>query len=121
MTTNLDTKLVEIFCKADDFCKKISTIPEAGRQKLSSKKHRNRPGKLSLSEIITILIFYQLYGSEDFKHFYMNTLQIHYKKDFPELVSYARFVRLIPRALYPMLMFLKTTRMGKTSGISFIT
>ena len=50
----------------------------------------------------------------------MNTLRVHYQKDFPNLVSYSRFVGLIPRALHPMLMFLTTTRMGKNSGISFI-
>ena len=120
MTTNLESKLIEIFCNADDFCKEFLTPTTPGSKQIRSKKYRNRKGKLSLSEIITILIFYQLYGAEDFKHFYMNTLKVHYQKDFPDLVSYARFVRLIPRALHPMLLFLKNTRMGKTSGISYI-
>ena len=120
MTTDLDTKLIEIFCKADDFCKELSTVQVENKRMIGGKKQRNRKGKLSLSEIITILIFYQLYGAEDFKHFYLNTLMNHYKKDFPDLVSYPRFVRLIPRVLMPMLLFLKHTRMGKVSGISFI-
>lgn len=120
MTTDLEPKLIEIFFNADNFCKEFSTIGVQNKKTIGSKKHRNRSGKLTLSEIITILIFYQLYGAEDFKHFYLNTLMRHYKKDFPDLVSYARFVRLIPRALMPMLLFLKCTRMGKTSGISFI-
>lgn len=120
MTTNLDTKLIEIFYNADEFCKEFVTMLAAKIKQIGNKKQRTRAGKLSLSEIITILIFYQLYGAEDFKHFYMNTMLRHYKKDFPDLVSYARFVRLIPRALCPMLMFLKHTRMGSNSGISFI-
>jgi len=120
MTTDLETKLVEIFCKADDFCKEFPNTEIQRTKKIGTKKNRNRKGKLTLSEIITILIFYQLYGAEDFKHFYLNTMMRHYKKDFPDLVSYARFVRLIPRALYPMLLFLKNTRMGNNSGISFI-
>ena len=107
MTTDLDSKLVEIFYKADNFCKEFLYSIAAQSKQISSKKHRNRAGKLSMSEIITILIFYQLYGAEDFKHFYMNTLQRHYKNDFPDLVSYNRFVQLIPR-------------MGSSSGISFI-
>ncbi len=117
MTTDLAPKLVEIFFNADNFYKEVlnNQCP-----KLFSKKHRNRKGKLSLSEIITILIFYQLYGAEDFKHFYMNTLLPHYKKDFPDLISYNRFVQLLPRALFPMVLFLKHTRMGRVSGISFI-
>ena len=120
MTTDLESKLMEIFFNADNFCKKLSTEQVENRKMNGSKKHRNRKGKLTLSEIITILIFYQLYGAEDFKHFYINTLMNHYKKDFPDLVSYPRFVRLIPRALMPLLLFLKYTRMGKISGISFI-
>lgn len=120
MTTDLETKLVEIFFKVDNFCKELSTDGVQNKAIQSSKKHRNRKGKLRMSEIITILIFYQLYGAEDFKHFYINTLMNHYKKDFPDLVSYQRFVRLIPRALMPMLLFLKHKRMGKISGISFM-
>jgi hypothetical protein len=120
MTTDLETKLVEIFFKVDNFCKELSTAGVQNKAVQSSKKHRNRKGKLRMSEIITILIFYQLYGAEDFKHFYINTLMNHYNKDFPDLVSYQRFVRLIPRALMPMLLFLKHTRMGKISGISFV-
>ncbi len=120
MTTDLETKLVEIFFKVDNFCKELLTAAVQNKAIRGSKKQRNRKGKLTLSEIITILIFYQLYGAEDFKHFYINMLMNHYKKDFPDLVSYPRFVRLIPRALMPMLLFLKHTRMGKVSGLSFI-
>lgn len=120
MTTDLDTKLVEIFYNADEFCKEYKSSLEANRKQISNKKQRNRAGKLTISEIISILIFYQLYGAEDFKHFYINTMQRQYKKDFPDLISYTRFVRLIPRALCPMLLFLKSKRMGKNSGISFI-
>lgn len=120
MTTDLESKLMEIFFNADNFCKKLSTEQIENKKMNGNKKHRNRKGKLTLSEIITILIFYQLYGAEDFKHFYINTLMNHYKKDFPDLVSYPRFVRLIPRALTPLVLFLKYTRMGNISGISFI-
>lgn len=120
MTTDLESKLMEIFFNADNFCKELSTSVVENKAMQGNKKHRNRKGKLTLSEIITILIFYQLYGAEDFKHFYINTLMNHYKKDFPDLVSYPRFVRLIPRALMPLLLFLKHTRMGKVSGVSFI-
>ena len=69
MTTDLESKLVEIFFKADNFCKELSTTGVQNKAVQSSKKHRNRKGKLTMSEIITILIFYQLYGAEDFKHF----------------------------------------------------
>jgi len=120
MTTDLGTKLIEIYCKVDNYCKEYTNILSSKNNQISNKKKRNREGNLTIREIITILIFYQLYGAEDFKHFYINTLIGHYKKDFPDLVTYSRFVSLIPRALYPMMMFLTNTRMGECNGISFI-
>lgn len=120
MTTDLESKLIEIYFNADNFCKELSTVRVENKKLTGSKKHRNRRGNLTMSEIITILIYYQLYGMEDFKHFYFNVLVRHHKKDFPDLISYSRFVQLIPRALMPLLLFLNNTRMGKVSGISFI-
>lgn len=119
MTTDLESKLVEIYFYADNFCKELSTMRVENKKITVGKKQRSRKGRLTMSEIITILIFYQLYGAKDFKHFYFMLLR-HHKKDFPDLISYPRFVRLIPRALLPMLLFLTRTRMGKVTGISFI-
>jgi hypothetical protein len=42
------------------------------------------------------------------------------KDAFPRLVSYNRFVELQQQALLPIVLFLKTCRMGKCTGISFI-
>ena len=84
MTTDLESKLVEIYFHADNFCKELSTMKVENNWMLGSKKQRNRNGKLTMGEIITILIFYQLYGAEDFKHFYLNSMLPHYRKDFPD-------------------------------------
>jgi hypothetical protein len=39
--------------------------------------------------------------------------------EFPHLVSYTRFVELMPAALWPLYLYLKT-RLGPVTGISFI-
>ena len=107
----------ETYCHVDDFCKEFCF----GREKnliTGGKKQRNRATQLSISEIVTILISFQTSGYRTFKQYYAY-LQQYYRAAFPGLVSYARFVRLIPRALIPATAFLQS-RMGTVTGISFV-
>ena len=46
-------------------------------------------------------------------------MQVHLTQDFPHLVSYTRFVALIPGVLLPLLAYLQS-RYGPCTGISFI-
>ena len=57
---------------------------------------RNRKGKLSESEVMTIMVCYHFGTFGNFKHYYMHFIQIHMKSYFPEAVSYNRFVELMP-------------------------
>ena len=108
---------VETYCQVDDFCKEFSY--ETTRKLISGKeKQRDRATKLSLSEIVTILISFQTSGYRTFKQYYAYLQQFH-RGAFPCLVSYSRFVRLIPRVLVPATAFLQS-RMGTVTGISFI-
>ena len=54
-----------------------------------------------------------------FKDFY--TLQVlpHWTSAFPNLVSYTRFVELVPWSIMPLMCMLQTT-FGEMTGISFI-
>jgi hypothetical protein len=115
------SNLVEIFCLADEFCKEFYKVVE-GRQLTDecSKKRRNKPSKLNDAEVITILIAFHLGGFRNLKHFYINYVQKHLQDDFPETVSYNRFVELQQKALLPMVLFLKTVRLGQGTGISFV-
>ena len=61
-------------------------------------RKRRRKGRLSMSEIMTILIAFQTSNFRDFKHFYLHLLA-HHRRDFPGLVRYHRFVELIPQAI----------------------
>ena len=58
-------------------------------------------------------------GYKTFKEFYLNEVLSHWRRDFPKLVSYNRFVELIPWSLMLLSCFLSTRR-GQMTGIAFI-
>jgi hypothetical protein len=83
------------------------------------KKHRHRPGRMHLSEIMTILILFHSSNYRTFKHFYLIQVRLHLAGEFPHLLSYNRLVEHIPQAFAALACYLKS-RMGRCSGISFI-
>lgn len=111
--------MTEIFCTVDDFCKALPKDFEKQLSVGSETKARQRPGKLSLSEIMTILILFQNSGYRNFKTYYLDYVCRHLRSEFPNLISYPRFVYLMPRALVTLtLLMLKMC--GKTNGIAFV-
>lgn len=114
-------KLTEIFCIVDDFCIEFNKAKDGHIiTKDSEKKARNRKFSLSDSEVITILIFFHAGQFRNLKHFYINYVQVHLCKEFPQTVSYNRFVELQRKAAVPMAIFLKTCCLGSCTGVSFI-
>ena len=110
--------LTTIFCAVDDFCKLYEVA--FGKKCLSEGKGiRLRKPSLSLSEIMTIMIYSKHSGYKNFKTFYFKE-QINLKRDFPDLLSYTRFVELQKKALQPLSTFLKTCLMTECTGSSFI-
>ena len=110
------SKITEIFCIVDEFCKEYDQVVDKHLLGNPAK----RPLVMSKSEIITIMITFQLSGFRTFKHFYLYYLQKHMQKEFPKTVSYNRFTELMQQNLMPLTLFLKTCCLGKCSGISFI-
>lgn len=110
------SKITEIFCLVDEFCKEYDDIVD--NHLLGNRA--KRPSILSKSEVITISILFQLSGFRTFKHFYLSYVQKHMKDDFPNTVSYNRFTELVGQNLMPMSLFLKTCCLGDCTGISFI-
>jgi hypothetical protein len=107
-----------LFCDVDDFCQEFEKILKA--QTLPEKiKQRNRKFKLSVSEIVTIVIYFHSSSYRNFKDYYTKHVSQYLRAEFPDLVSYNRFVELMPSALMPMLCYLNT-RKGSVTGISFI-
>jgi hypothetical protein len=110
------SKVTEIFCLVDEFCKEYACIVDNA---LLGNKAK-RPSIMSQSEIITIAIIFQLSGFRTFKHFYIFYVKNHMKDDFPSTVSYNRFTELSQQNLMAMTLFLKTCCLGDCTGISFI-
>lgn len=111
-------KLVELFCDVDDFCKVF--IPEWEKQMLEDgTKKRQRKGQMQMSEIMTILIFFHMSHYRDFKNFYLGYMHQFYRKEFPNLLSYTRFIEVMPKALVPICSYFSTLK-GKPTGLEFI-
>ena len=108
----------ELFVEVDDFGKNLDDFC-AQKQIEGGTRQRNRPGKLRLSEIMTLLIAFQTSGYRTFKDFYQYVLAYH-RRDFPDLVSYDRFISLIPRAVAPLMVYLQAKGLDEPTGIAFI-
>jgi len=112
------SQLVAMFCDIDDFCKVFEPIYNQ-RLLQTGQRHRVRPGQLSLSEIMTIIVYFHASHYRDFKHYYTEYVEAHLRPYFPDLVSYSRFIDLMPRALVPLCSYLHT-RKGRCTGITFV-
>lgn len=108
--------LLEMFCDVDTFC---VTMAEAGEMKQITQKQRGPQAQLCISEIITLLIHFHQSHYRDFKAYYTQYVCQQLRGEFPGLVSYTRFVELMPTALGTMTLYLMG-RMGQTHGIAFI-
>jgi len=116
-----DDKTTEIYYIVDEFCQEFENAKEGHiLPESAGKKKRNRTCNLSDSEVITIMILFHAGGFRHLKHFYTQYVQVHMRRDFPQTVSYNRFVELQQKATMPMAIFLKTCCLGKCTGVSFI-
>jgi hypothetical protein len=114
-------EITEIFFLCDDFTKEFDkSYKKHILQTNNGKKTRNKPCKLSHSEVMTILISFHLGGYRNLKHYYLFYVSQHLNKEFPELVSYNHFVELQQQVAFPLVLFLKLCRMGQCTGISFV-
>lgn len=110
--------LTRLFCDTDDFCKGFIADWEKNQIEDETKKRR-RKSRLSHSEIMTIVVYYHQSGYKTFKWFYERSICKNRKPEFPNLVSYNRFIELLPDVLIPLTLFMKT-RCRKGRGVAFI-
>lgn len=110
--------LLNLFCNVDDFWQRFS--PSWQQEQLATGAlRRRRAGKLTPSEIMTIMIHFHQSRYRDFKSYYTQHVQVYLDSEFPHLVSYGRFVQLMPSVLVPLCAYL-VSRYGQCTGISFI-
>lgn len=95
-------ELVTLFYLVDEFCKQFE--PEwRARQIESGERVRNKPGRMSLSEVMTICIWFHASNHRTFKKYYQEYVCVHLADCFPGQVSYPRFLRLMRECTLPLL------------------
>lgn len=111
-------KLVELFCDVDDFCRIF--IPSWQQHCLKNgNRQRRRYCRMSPSEIMTILIAFHMSNHRNFKQFYLGIIGMYHRRDFPELLSYTRFLGIMSSVMVPLCCYFTSLR-GSPTGIEFI-
>ena len=111
-------KLIETYCDVDDFCQLF--IKHWQRMLLESGEiKRRRACRLSPAEVMTIIIHFHQSHYRDFKNYYLHYVCRQLKPYFPELLSYTRFLAVMPSVVVPMCSYL-TSKLGKPTGIQFV-
>jgi hypothetical protein len=110
--------LLELFCEVDDFTLIFfDWLQQRGLG--AGRSSRGRKARLSMSEVMTIIVYFHQSHYRDFKAYYIQHVQKHLQREFPDMVSYNRFLELMPGALLPLCVCLHT-RLGQQSGLAFI-
>jgi hypothetical protein len=110
--------ILDLFCSVDEFW--VRFAPQWQAERLASgHRQRRRATQLHPSEIMTLLIWFHQSHYRTFKAYYTEHVQVHLRGEFPHLVSYARFVALLPSVLGPLAVYLHT-QVGASTGISFV-
>jgi hypothetical protein len=110
-------KIIKIFCQVHDFWKEFQV--EWEKNLLTSKK-RNKPSRLCMSEVMTLVILFHFSRYRTFKDYYQKQVVTRYRHYFPHLVSYNRFVELMQACTVPLALFMRRSRLGQTKGVAFI-
>ncbi len=108
----------EIFCDIDDFCK-YYLKKRMTYLLLNPARKRDRESQMSISEIMTIIVLFQMSHYRTFKDFYGECVLLRLKDYFPTALSYARFVAQQQSALVMLTAYL-LSRAGKRTGLYYI-
>jgi len=112
--------VTEIFCEIADFCKEFyKNQSQLYLPKPDGMGKSRRECTLSISEIMTIQVLFQLGHYRTFKDFSDGCLLRDLKKYFPEFVSYNRFTE-IQASVIPLLLAFMLNKTGKQTGIYYI-
>ena len=113
-------RIVSLFCEIHDFFlahekwQASHCLP-----KQTHSERRGRPRSLHPSEVMTLLVAFHQSGYRTFKHFYHRHVCVYWRCEFPNLVSYSRFIQLKQEVLEIFGAYFATT-LGECSGISFV-
>lgn len=112
-----ENKLIEIFIFIDDYCQLLDDwVEQSGRIRVNPYQ-----GRLSISEILTILVFYHHSGFKCFEYYYRRMVLGGLHSYFPQAVSYKHFLSLIPRSFNHLYVLAHVrSRMAERTGIYFV-
>jgi hypothetical protein len=85
---------------------------------IPSPTTRRRPGKLSRSEMLFIVVLFHLSPFKHFKAFYPYGIGQRHRACFGDLPHYDRFVSLVPRLFAPLVVLLHSLG-GEPTGVYF--
>jgi Transposase DDE domain len=91
-----EEKLIQIFIAVHDFIQPFEQVL-ASRSLNAQTRQPTRQPDLAASEIITLLVYYHHSGYKNFQYYYERLVLPQMHSYFPKLVSYNRFVELLPR------------------------
>jgi len=94
ISQDMSDRLIELFVFIDDACKDIDSAVDKHGYELPTYS-----GKMTLSEVLTILIFYHDSQYKCFKYYYTDMVQMRLKSYFPSTVSYKRLLTIIGRCI----------------------
>jgi len=114
----IDTQLTSLFCLIDDFCTDISVDVQQYMLTFGGAK-RQRKSKISASEVITLLLWFHLTGSRNFKTFYLYWAKPFLASYFPNLPSYNRFIELKAKYVMYFVALIESLKVP-SAGIAFI-
>ncbi len=103
-----------LFCCLADFADTFEDWE--GHRLIPTARKRRRAGKLTLGEMLFIMVLFHLSPFKDFKHFWVHGVEQKYRDCFGELPSYARFVALMPRLFAPFCVLIHSLS-GEQTGI----
>jgi hypothetical protein len=110
--------LLALFCDVYGFC--LAYDQHMNQRGLGPTGVRRGPKPtLPSSDIITVIIHFHQSEYRHFKAYYSKHVIVHLQSDFLKLVSYNRFVELMPGAFLPLCFHLHS-RLGQVTGISFV-
>jgi len=109
---------VEMFCDLDDFCRVF--VLEWEKQLISDgTRKRKRACRMTMNEIMTVIIAFHMSNHRDFKNYYKGYIAKFYYAHFPSLLSYTRFLEVMPKAITPLSSYFLHLKCEST-GIEFI-
>ncbi len=86
---------------------------------IKCNQKRARDCKITLAEMMTIMICFHFSDFKTFKHYYIYYIGMQYRHLFPNLISYDRFITVMPKLLVPTIILSYIIK-GQKTGIYFI-